>query len=164
MTDLRMSDLKGRSTSELLQQALALSHLDSEWENRNLIVAALEMRGDDETFEVAKYWCGSTDAKERKLAADLLNQFGERVHKDDGGVYFPSADQTLPLLEKLIDDPEPGVIASAVHGLGWNRAYHIILARPALAEYSSSRVRYAVASGLNGAESKAAIEYRFARR
>lgn len=161
MTDLRAraSDLKDLPTFALLEQALELSHKDSEWENRDLVVAILSVRGDAETFAAAKNWCASTDVRERELAADLLNQFGKSVPNfESGREIFLSADQTVPLLEKLVDDPEAPVIASAVHGLGWHSVYDIILARPSLFEHSSSNVRFAVACSLAGSESKAAID------
>ena len=64
----------------------------------------------------------------------------------------------MPVLEKLIDDPEPGVIATVIIGLGWYSAYDAILARPSLAALASPRVRFAVACGLMYSESKAAID------
>ena len=160
VTDILRADLEARSTKALLERALIVSQEDSdpEWEERSRIVATLQMRGDEETFEMAKNWCASPNATERELAADLLTQFGAGAQKNDGNVRFPSAHLTVPLLEKLIDDPDARVIASAVHGLGWNSASDAVLARPSLAKHSSHRVRFAVACSLDGAESKAAID------
>jgi hypothetical protein len=154
-----MAKLLYSPTSVLLEQALVLWHENSETDERWDVFYTLGTRGDDETLDAAKIWCANTDATKRELAANLLNQFGERIFDNNGrGVTFPSAGRVVPLLEKLIDDPEAGVIASAIIGLGWYSAYEIILARPSLSTHASPSVRFAVACGLNGAESKAAID------
>ena len=121
-----MAKLLDGPTSALLEQALVLWREDSETDERWDVFYTLGIRGDDETFDAAKNWCASADASERELAADLLNQFGERIFDINGqGVTFPSANRVVPLLEILIDDPEAGVMASAVIGLGWYSAYDI---------------------------------------
>ena len=154
-----MAKLLDRPTSVLLERALALWREDFDSDEWWDVFYSLSARGDDETFDAAKNWCASTDASERELAANLLNQFGEAIiSKEEGSTSFPSADRVVPVLEKLIDDPEPGVIATVIIGLGWYSAYDAILARPSLAAHASPRVRFAVACGLMYSESKAAID------
>lgn len=149
--------LKDASTASLLDQVLTLSRTDSESEDRWNVVHTLRSRGDEETFAAASIWCTSTEIVERELAADLLGQFGGR--KDGDGEYvWPFADRAVPLLEKLIDDPEAKVVASAVHCLGDYNVFDPILARLSLAAHASADVRWAVACGLADADSKAAID------
>ena len=150
-------NLKNASTSSLHEQAFALSHEDAESDKRWHVVGTLCTRGDVKSFEVAKNLCVSVDMIERELAADLLGRFGE-TKDDGGGVVYPFIDQAVPLLEKLLDDPEARVVASAVYSLATYSAFEPILARPSLGKHESVFVRFAVACSLDQSESKAAID------
>jgi HEAT repeat protein len=152
-----MATPQNSPASALLERALTLSRNDPGSDERWDVVHELLRRGDVETFETAKEWCDSVDVTERELAADLLGQLGE-IKQGNGRQFFPFTDQSIPLLEKLIDDSEARVIASAVTSMGKHYLYDPITARPSLVTHSSKEVRWAVAYSLSSANSKAAID------
>ena len=68
-----------RGTRELIALALSLDHEDhARWQ----AVEALHYRGTREVLEAAQELCGSRQADERELGADILGQLGvpERSH------------------------------------------------------------------------------------
>ena len=145
-------------TSALLEHAVALSRKDPESDERWQVVYELLRRGDVETFDAARNWCNSDDVAARELAADLLGQLGA-IKQEKGRQFFPFTDRAIPMLEKLMDDPEPRVIASAATSVAKNFVYGPIITRPSLATHPSAAVRLAVAQSLSSdANSKAAIE------
>ncbi len=155
-----MANFEDSSTSALLEQTLILSRKDPESDECWDLIWELRKRGEVETFEQAKAWCDSGDSTERALAADLLSQLGydAKIEKD-GKQTCPFAAETVPLLERLLDDTESSVIDSAVSALGHHDAHEPITDRPWLLVHSSSEVRYTVACALCGAKSKIAIEF-----
>jgi HEAT repeat protein len=152
-----MQKLKALTTSQLLEQGMMLSRLNSESHERSDVVDELLRRGDLETFDAAKTWCSSQDATEREFAADLLGQLGE-IKEENGRQFFPYTDQSVPLLEALLDDSEARVVAAAITSIGNHYICDPILARPSLADHPSSAVRLAVACSVKGDESKLAAD------
>jgi hypothetical protein len=149
MDSSRLLALKERPTSALLADAVALSRQDPESDERWEHVHELRSRGEDEIFETAREWCGSDDVLKRQLAADILAQLGRQTQ--NGGVWIrPFTYLTIPLLENLLDDPDPRVISSAVYALGHHHAGGSILRKTSLVSHPSARVREAVAFAVGG--------------
>jgi HEAT repeat protein len=151
-----MSEFKDWQTPDLLEEASRLSHEDAESDLRDGSVHELHCRGTEDIFEAAKFRCDSDDFIERELAADILAQLGALSRK--GEEPFPFTKQSVPLLERLLDDPEPRVIASALYAMGWHDAYDKILEKPHLTSHKCVWVRQALSFALGGATSPPAIE------
>jgi HEAT repeat protein len=129
----------------LVERALALDPDDERDDDRYwAIVAALQRRGDRETFEAARALCldGSDDA--RCLGAAVLAQLGT----DDRRPYL---EESLPLLLGLCGDGESeDVLAVAVRALGWlgdPRGAAAVLAHRG---HPEAAVRFAVAESAEG--------------
>jgi HEAT repeat protein len=130
---------------ELVERALALDPDDERDDDRYwAIVAALQRRGDRETFEAARALClgGSDDA--RCLGAAVLAQLGP----DEGR---PFLEESLPLVLALCGDGEAeDVLVVAVRALGWlgdPRGAARVLAQR---HHPESTVRFAVAESAEG--------------
>ena len=151
---------ENRPTSTLLEKVLNLSRVDPESDECWDLIWVIRRRGDVETFETAKTWCDSDDVIERTLAANLLGQLGGDNKRDtDGQQVYPFAGQSLPLLDKLLDDPEVDVIDAAITALGHLDLYEPITDRPSLVTHPSADIRYTVACALCRANSEIAIEF-----
>lgn len=152
-----MSGFEDLETPALLEEALKLSRHDTKSEEREKCLSEIYRRGELAIFETAKDWSGSDEIIKRELAADILSQLGTFM-ENDGVESFTFTDQTIPLLERLLEDPEDRVIASAVHALEHHYGLDPILkTRPNLASHPSADVRYAVAHALCGTTSQLAI-------
>lgn len=152
-----MSTIKELPTSDLLTEALKLSHKDAESERRWGYVRELHVRGEPGTFEAARSWCGSNDVVERELAADILAQLGSLAQEGQEQLR-PFTRQTIPLLKGLLDDPEARVVASSVYALGHHYVRDPIAKKASLASHASVWVRQAVAVALGGATSPPEIQ------
>jgi HEAT repeat protein len=99
---------------ELVEQALALDPDDEQDDDRYWeIVAALQRRGDLETFEAARALCRGASDDARCLGAAVLAQLGpDEEH--------PFLEESLPLVLALCgDQASEDVLAVAVRALGW---------------------------------------------
>jgi hypothetical protein len=142
-----MPTIKDLPTSGLLIEALDLTNANAASKERLACVYELHHRGEPEIFEAAKNWCTSGEVTERVLAADILSQLGEM--KDVGEETLrPFTHQTVPLLAKLLDDPDEHVVASSVDALDNHNNADPIVERTSLAFHPSKLVRMAVASAL----------------
>ncbi len=140
---MRARDLKDVPTLALIDHALAaaaetpLMESDDYW----AYVRALHFRSGTSVFEKAVALCSGSDPLARSVGADILSQLGTPE--------FPFADESGPVLVRLLDDGEPLVSMSALYALG-----HLRRGAPAdlgrLASHPSEDVRCALAYALGG--------------
>jgi HEAT repeat protein len=119
-------------------------------------VRELRGRGEQVAFDAAKAWCGSSDPVERELAANILSQLGPLRYVGEETLR-PFSKQTFPLLEKLLDDVEPRVVAAAVYAYDQHDFAEPVAQKASLASHASARVRKQVAAMLWKARSPSAI-------
>jgi HEAT repeat protein len=133
------------AAAELVERALALDSDDEQDDDRYwAIVAALQRRGDRETFEAARELCLAESDDERCLGAAVLAQLGT----DEGRPYL---EESLPLLLGLCDGGESeDVLAVAVRALGWLEDPRGAAAVLAHLHHPESTVRFAVAESAPG--------------
>ncbi len=75
------------------------------------LIYALHERGTRDVFEAAAAWCRSPQAPLRELGANVLGELGYEAE-------FPFARESEPFLLRLLDDPDPPVVAAAARALG----------------------------------------------
>lgn len=122
---------------------------DFEYSNGYLkCVAELHRQPKDDVFERSAEWTRSNDPAFRKMGAEVLGQLG-----DDR----PFRDSSKPILEGMLDDPDPGVVAQALYALGWLNTGDVELIA-CHAGHSEMRVRRAVANALGSRDEKLARE------
>ncbi|HKI00865.1 MAG TPA: HEAT repeat domain-containing protein [Thermoanaerobaculia bacterium] len=142
-----------RTNEELLALALQLSRSDPSCETQERwdAVTALHARPDEAVAKAALGWCESRDMVERTLGADILGQLGY------GDAAFPFRAVSLPVLEKLLRDPEAQVAKAALialHHLGAHESLSKIIA---LADHESADLRQGVAFALLSQSDPAAV-------
>jgi hypothetical protein len=126
-------------TRLILEQAEECARHDPsrESDERWRFIRELHRRGERPIFEAAVRWCGSDEPLVRCLGADVLAQLG---FSSD----FPYARESEAVLVTLLDDPDQGVLGSALTALG-----HLGVGRTDLiarkATHASPDVRYSVA-------------------
>jgi HEAT repeat protein len=128
------------AAGELVERALALDPDDEQDDERYwAIVAALQERGDRETFEAARTLCLAASDDARCLGAAVLAQLGPDEQR-------PFLEESLPLVLALCGEGEPeDVLAVAVRALGWlgdTRGAAAVLAHR---RHPEATVRFAVA-------------------
>ena len=82
-------------------------------------VTRLHRHGGAADFAKARDWTGDPDARLRRAGADVLAQLG--FAERDAAGEFPFADASAAALDRLLDDPFPEVVSSALHALGFLR-------------------------------------------
>lgn len=111
------------------------------------LVGALHRRPERHVFNRASHWCVSERADERVLGADILGQLGA----GDQERPWPFAEESAPILVRLLADPSVRVVGASLIALG-----RLGAGDPeeiaALAAHPSCDVRYGVASALGGRE------------
>lgn len=156
-----MSDLEHRPSSELLAEALALSHSVPESDTRQQVIWELHRRARDEIFLAAQHLSAQADPLARVLAADILGQLGSLEYEGKEELR-PFTRQSLPILLRLLEDQDDRVIAAAITALHHHYRFEPIAEVPALASHASRRVRLATAMNLwpayGGTQFPAAIE------
>jgi HEAT repeat protein len=156
-----MSDLEHRPPSELLAEALALSHSDPESDTRQHLIWELHRRASDEIFLAAQDLSAQSDPLARVLAADILGQLGSLEYEGKEELR-PFTRQSLPILRRLLENQDDRVIAAAITALGHHYRFEPIVEVPALASHASLRVRLATAMTLwpayGGVQFPAAID------
>lgn len=155
-----MPSIKDLPTTSLLQRALDFSDKDPKSDERYLhdnatsderwvCVAELHRRCEPEIFEAAKNWCARGKVVEKILAAFILGEFGP-LRQEGEEELRPFTKPTIPVLEKLLDDPDARVVASAVDALKHHNFRDQIAERDSLTSHTSWLVRKTVASVLGG--------------
>jgi HEAT repeat protein len=134
-----MRALENISTTELLSRAAetALSDPSCEAEGRWDLVHDLRGRCETPVFDASKTWCDSPNSLLRCLGADVLGQLGYRKS-------YPFGVDSAPILSRLLHDPEPKVISSALSALGHLHQGDLV-AICALASHQSPTVRQSLA-------------------
>lgn len=79
-------------------------------------IRQIRRRGDQTTFDTCVAWAKDSLTDRRQAAADILGQL--RYTADSLTAVNPYAEQSLPVLEALLDDPEFEVKASALTAMG----------------------------------------------
>jgi HEAT repeat protein len=142
-----MSDLEHRPSSELLAEALALTHSDPESDTRQRVIWELHRRASDEIFLAAQHLSAQSDPLARVLAAEVLGQLGSLEYEGKEELR-PFTRQSLPILRRLLQDQDDLVIAAAITALGHHYRFEPIVEVPTLASHTSLRVRLATAMNL----------------
>lgn len=118
-------------------------------DDRDVSLALLHYRGGEEEFSIGKEYCASEDAGDRATGADILAQLGW------GDQSF--RDESIEILQALLDDPDVYVVYCAAVGLGHRKAHSAIPHLLTLAAHPDPLVRYGVVLGLSGHEDDQAI-------
>jgi HEAT repeat protein len=151
MTGFERLQRDPRSTSELVETALADAERTDDLPDNYLAVAVLHARGTREVLSAALELCGSPDPKRRDLGAVILGQLG-------------SPERTFPeeccdaLLDLVRHEPDLGVLRttlSAFGHLGNRRCEPKVIA---LRSHPEKAIRHGVAFALCGATSAAAVQ------
>jgi len=104
-------------------------------------LAILHFRGGINEFEIGKQLTESDDPEDRSIGADILAQLGW------GDKTFH--DETVEILIKLLNDPDPYVIYCAAVGLGHRNDERAIAPLVKLTEHENPQVRFGVTFGLS---------------
>lgn len=105
--------LEALSTTALLRKAAELATPREDLDDRQLwsVIDALHARGSREVFEAAAAWCASPSPILRQLGASVLCDLG--FEQDT-----PFARESDPVLLRLLDDADTGVVVAAIRALG----------------------------------------------
>ena len=82
------------------RHVVGFSTTDPASDEREECLHVIRRRGELETFEAAKIWCGSHETADRKLAADLLYCLGKLKQVGEVELY-PFTPQSIPLLRRI---------------------------------------------------------------
>jgi HEAT repeat protein len=136
-----------RSTHELISLALQETDEDRAWEYTEV----LRDRATREVFEAACRLLVSRCPLERRLGANILNQFGfpERLYPDEA---------LAVLTEALRRETDPDALASLCTALGFLGLPETVPLLVPLKAYPHFGVRFAVVNGLAGHEEPLAVE------
>jgi len=138
-----------QATEHLFERALEESIKDSESDERWDIVGELGKRDLEVVFAQASKWCISSKWIERELGADLL-VLGRQEGKS---FVYPKKVETKPILEQLLIDLRPEVIASAIYTANHlDLSLELLDTRMDLAKHESPHVRRAMASSIDTLE------------
>ena len=99
----RMEDMPTAEIAALVQREPDLEEDEGYW----CAINALRERVDRETFEICRVWAGSETPVMREAAADVLGQLGAEGE-------YPFAAETVPLIQRLLQDTDVDVVASAL--------------------------------------------------
>jgi hypothetical protein len=143
------------TNEQLLDAALAAAREDTtgEAEPRWKLIRALHHRWGRSVYDRAAVWCSSAHVVERVLGAQVLAQLGT----GSGAGTNLYAGESAPLLLALLDDPEEGVVISALCALAHLHAGDP-LAISGLRVHASADVRHAVAFALGGRSDAVSME------
>jgi HEAT repeat protein len=155
-----MPEFEQRPSSELLAEALALTRSDPESDTRQQLIWELHRRADPDIFTAAVELSDRIDPAARCLAADLLAQLGQlRYEGDEQARPFTKA--SIPILRRLLEDEDDGVVAAAITAIGHHYRNAVITEVPALASHASHCVRLSAAMNIRpgdvGSENLTAI-------
>lgn len=141
-------------TESLLGSAaqLARSQDGDDSESYWRVVTELHAKPSRPVFEQCQAWSAGLDPHERRLAADVLGQLGY------GDRAFPFREETLPILARLLGDPDATVVCSALVAFGHLGAKQSVAEIAALSRHQSPDVRHAVAFSLLGLEAAVAVD------
>jgi HEAT repeat protein len=147
-----MSDLQGFDTTVLLDRAASCAAADPLRETDELwaVIVELHRRGGSIVYAAATEWCASEQPSLRCLGADVLGQLGF----SEG---HPFAEPSTQALTKLLADPEPTVVDSALVALGHLETGDLPTIC-GLASHASPEVRHGVAFCLGGRNHDAALD------
>jgi HEAT repeat protein len=142
------------STDQLLDQVHALSGDPEQRESDERWQLILQLHGRPEAvvFERCARWALGAESFERSLAADILGQLGS------GEQRIALRSRSLLVLEQLLGDADPAVLASALIALSHLGAQECLSRVLSLAGHSDGDVRHGVALALLGDESSAAVD------
>lgn len=135
-----------RSTDELIRIALTEEDEDAAWDP----VIVLHFRADAEVLEKARELCVSSNAKERKLGADILGQLGvpERAFPED---CFQILAQTLA------HESDPIVLEAIAIAYGHLNDVRAVKLLVPLKKHPDADVRFAVVKGISCHDDELAI-------
>ena len=146
MTGRKQSRLKRLDLARLLELARSASRVDAESDERWQYVWELRSRDPDAVMAICAALLKGGDIVERELAADLM-PCGWNA---DENLCYPRKAYAVVCLAKLLDDPAPEVVSSAIYSLSrMDAAMPLIGHREDLARHASPWVRLAMASCLN---------------
>lgn len=138
-------DKKLSPIDDLIFETLRLSKIDADSEERWAVVHALHRRDPVTVFGHARKLCSGKTLVERELGTDLLQIIGN----PDEPPHHPMKAESIPVLLKLLEDPEPRVIASAIYVLGHLGALEERLEHHQhLVDHESVWIRLAIACSL----------------
>jgi len=146
-----VTDDEADDLSALFERAEACARADphNEGEERWQAVTALHARSEEAVFERAASWCTHDEPVLRALGADVLGQLDWRNE-------HPFRQRSAPLLDAMLDDGNPLVIAAALYAHG-----HLGIGTTdrltAFATHADTDVRFALASALGGREDGGSI-------
>ena len=120
-------------------EAFALIHNSPDLEQDEgywACIRDLQKRGDQAVFDTCVAWASDRRADRRQAAADVLGQLGYESQ-------YPFAAASLPVLEGLLADSEPNIIASVLNAFG-----HLKMGEPSTLAAFGSRPEQLVRFGL----------------
>ena len=142
-----MPDLSETTTPDLLAEALRLSRTDTESDARWHLIQELHRRASPDIFESAEDLSCQPDPAARMLAADILAQLGPLRYRGIEQLR-PFTEASMPILRRLLEDGEAGVVAAAITAIGQHYRNALIAEVPSLATHASLNVRLSAAMNL----------------
>ncbi|VAV95075.1 hypothetical protein MNBD_ALPHA08-2050 [hydrothermal vent metagenome] len=134
-------------TEKLFEWLLEERNQTEETDRRWALILQLRRRDIETVFSTASIWCQNNDWLIREAGADLL-VLGR--HEGEQFVY-PKKTETQPILEKLLSDRRPEVVASAIYAVGHLRlARELLDQRMDLVVHKSFFIRRAMSFALSG--------------
>lgn len=142
-----MPGIEKQDTENLLVTAQRLSRENSGSEAFWQIIWELHRRADRHIFAAAKDLSEDPEPRMRQLAAEILGQLGELAYVGLETLR-PFTLESLPILERLLDDSDAKVVSAAIIALGHHYVSRPIASRPWLASHLATSVRLSAAKNL----------------
>jgi HEAT repeat protein len=146
------TDLDSQTDENLIGLALTIDYDEDEDSQDWQPISTLQKRGTRKVFDICCSLCKSDDARQRRVAIDILGQLG---YPDQ----YPFREETLPILFQLMEhDQDVFVLESSCVALGHLDDPRAIGPLLKLKAHPHHRVRHGVVIGLLGFEDQSAVQ------